>query len=182
MAWIATHWDRIPLHFGNRGIARTPLHVYGMPIFAAGFAALLLGVMLAIWYGSRRSAADASVTKIMLAVEYLMSGLFSAISLATALDFPVWLVPAVVPVAALAVIVIAVRAQSQPDDSRDHTPPECWHAAVIYYNPQDPALFVRARIGNGFTLNMANPRAKPFLIGTVGGTLLLTAFLIWSQR
>ena len=51
MAWIATSWDRIPLryatHFGSGGrpdgwTTRTPLHVFGILIFAEGLAALLV--------------------------------------------------------------------------------------------------------------------------------------------
>jgi uncharacterized membrane protein len=36
------------------------------------------------------------------------------------------------------------------------TPPECWKGGIIYYNPDDPVLFVARRDGAGFTLNMAN--------------------------
>jgi uncharacterized membrane protein len=39
----------------------------------------------------------------------------------------------------------------------DPTPNECWKGGMIYYNPNDAALFVARRDSVGFTFNMANP-------------------------
>jgi uncharacterized membrane protein len=36
-------------------------------------------------------------------------------------------------------------------------PAACWHIGGIYYNPQDPALFVDKRSGLGMTLNFGHP-------------------------
>jgi uncharacterized membrane protein len=34
-------------------------------------------------------------------------------------------------------------------------PDDRWKAGIFYYNPNDPALFVEARSGLGFALNVA---------------------------
>src|ERR1019366_7975760 len=82
MAWIATNWDRIPLryatHFGSGGrpdgwATRPPLHVFGILIFAEGLAALLVALVLGIWWGSRRSAVRSPMEKIPLVVAYPLS-------------------------------------------------------------------------------------------------------------
>jgi len=165
IAWIAAHWDRIPLryatHFGSGGrpdgwTTRTPLHVYGVLIFAEGLAAILVGLVLAVWYGSRRPGQSSPLEKIPLAV--------------------------LIPLLALGGIVNVIRAQSEPDDIPDDTPNECWSLSGVYYNPKDPALFVRARVGYGYTFNMANRWSYGLLIGLFGGIGLLVAFPIWSMR
>lgn len=52
-----------------------------------------------------------------------------------------------------------------------------WIAGVIYYNPDDAAIFVEKRFGIGTTMNMA--RWQAWLL--VGGTILfIIATLIWS--
>jgi uncharacterized membrane protein len=180
VAWIATHWDRIPLryatHFGADGrpdgwTTRTSLHVYGVPIFAEGLAGLLVALVVCTWYGSRRPAAASPMEKIPLAVAYLLSVVFTAVGLAPVAQVPVWPLAAASPLLALAMIVYAVRAQGQPDDAGAAAP-----------DPQEPALFVRARVGYSYTLNMANRWSYAFVIGLFGGIALLTGFLIWSQR
>ena len=69
---------------------------------------------------------------------------------------------------ALGLLIYVIRLQAEPDDTADHTPDECWSLGGIYYNPQDPALFVRSRLGSGFTLNMATRWSCTFLIVLFG--------------
>jgi uncharacterized membrane protein len=191
MAWIAAHWDRIPLrfatHFGKGGrpdgwTTRTPLHVYGVLIFGAGLAALLVGLVFAIWYTSRRRASTAPESKVLLAVAYLLSIVFTTIGLMPLVQIPPEILVVIILVVVLGMIVYAVRAQSAPEDTPDDTPKECWSLGGIYYNPKDPSLFVPARIGYGYTFNMANPWSYRIIIGFFVGIGLLIAFLIWSLR
>lgn len=49
---------------------------------------------------------------------------------------------------------------------------------AIYYNPNDPALFVEKKIGIGNTINFANKQAKYFLLYALGGGGLLFFFAI----
>ena len=48
---------------------------------------------------------------------------------------------------------------------------ECWKLGLIYFNRNDPALWVEKRFGIGWTVNMANPKSW-FLLG---GILLFVA-------
>ena len=51
----------------------------------------------------------------------------------------------------------------------DNTPDSAWKGGLIYYNPNDPALFVERRSGMGFTLNFGHRASWLF----VGGLILL---------
>jgi uncharacterized membrane protein len=59
----------------------------------------------------------------------------------------------------------------------DRTPDECWKWGLIYFNPDDSAIFVEKRFGVGYTINMGN------VWGWVVMALMLTplAFL-WVLR
>jgi hypothetical protein len=182
IAWLAMDWNRIPLRFGNPLITRTLLHVFGFPIFAEGLAALLVGMMLAIWYGSRRPGSLSPLEKVPLAMAYLLSTVFTAVGLIPVVHIPAWPIAVAVPVAALATIVYVVKSQSDADDVPDTTPDECWSLGGSYYNPKDPSLFVRARMGYGYTFNMAHLWAYRIIIGFIGGIALLIGFLILALR
>ena len=165
------------LQFGPHPARR----LYGFLIFGAGLAGLIVGIMRAIWYGSRPSDIPASMVKTALAVAWLMSLVFTAVGLSEALSVPPWAIAGAIPIAAVAVLVYIAR-QSQADDAADGTPDPCWSMGGVYYNPKDPALLVRARVGYGYTVNMANPRAYRFLVGFFGGIAVLVGFLLWSLR
>jgi uncharacterized membrane protein len=51
----------------------------------------------------------------------------------------------------------------------DRTPDRCWKGGLIYYNPDDPSLWVEKRFGIGWTTNFGHPGAWFIL----GGFLLL---------
>jgi uncharacterized membrane protein len=120
--------------------------------------------------------------KIPLAMAYVLSIVFTATGLSPVANIPAWLVGAFVPLAALAAIVYVVRHLGDQDDVPDTTPDECWSFAGVYRNPNDPSLFVRARVGYGYTLNMANPWSYRIMIGFFAGIALLVGFLIWALR
>ena len=182
IAWLILRWNDIPLRFGHPLVIRTPLHVFGFVIFAEGLATLLVGMMLAIWYGSIRSTFQSPMEKIPLALAYLLSIVFTGVGLSAVANIPAWLVAAFVPVAALATIVYIVRHQGDPDDVPDTTPDECWSFAGVYRNPNGPSLLVRARLGYGYTFNMANRWAYRIMIGFFAGIALLVGFLIWALQ
>jgi uncharacterized membrane protein len=163
-------------------MARTPLHVFSFLIFAEGLAALLVGMVLAIWYGSRRPAFQSPMEKVPLALAYLLSMVFTAAGLSPVAEIPPWLIAAFIPLAVLATIVSVVRGQAAADGVPDTTPDECWSFAGVYRNPNDPSVFVRARAGYGYTFNMANPWAFRIMICFFAGIALLVGFLIWALR
>jgi len=182
IAWLIIRWNDIPLRFGHPLVTRTPLHVFGFVIFAEGLAALLVGMVLAVWYGSNRPAAQSAMEKVPLALAYLLSVIFTAVGLAPVAEIPPWLIAAFVPLAALATVVYAVKGQAGADDVPDTTPDDCWSFAGVYRNPNDPSLFVRARVGYGYTFNMANRWAYRIMIGFFAGIALLVGFLIWALQ
>jgi uncharacterized membrane protein len=48
-----------------------------------------------------------------------------------------------------------------------------WRLRGVYFNPEDPALFVPLRSGAGWTLNFGRPQAVAFVV-------LVVAFSIWA--
>jgi uncharacterized membrane protein len=66
------------------------------------------------------------------------------------------------------------------DGPAEVTPDRCWHGA-FYFNPDDPALFVEARSGFGFTSNFGRPLswvlAGLLFLFPVGLFLLVRKFL-----
>lgn len=52
-----------------------------------------------------------------------------------------------------------------------------WKMGWLYFNPDDPALFVEKRFGIGWTSNFARPATYLLL----GGVLALAALLIWAS-
>jgi uncharacterized membrane protein len=177
MVWIATHWDGIPLRyatsFGGNGrptawTTRTPLHVFGFPIFAEGMAVLLVGLALGIWYGSQRPSASSVMERVPLALAYLLSVLFTVTGLVPVMQLPIWLIPLTIPPLALGTAAYTLRALSNADDTTMST--------------SGVPLFVPATIGYGYSLNMANPWSRRLMAGLLLGIALLAAFLIWSLQ
>lgn len=51
---------------------------------------------------------------------------------------------------------------------------EYWILGMIYYNPNDPALFVETRFGMGSTFNMARPAAWLMVLGILAFVIVVT--------
>jgi uncharacterized membrane protein len=166
--YLHSHWDQIParypVHFSydgtpNRWVNRTVRGVYGPLLLGEELAVFLFGMALAGWYGSRRSESMRKpMLVVMIAVEWMIALLFGAIPLwfagGIAIPIPALVLgPLVLLIPAMA---YAIRESNKPRDSLDPTPNECWKGGIIYYNPNDAALFVQRRDGIGFTVNMAN--------------------------
>ena len=166
--YLHAHWNEIPLrypvHYNLYGIAdrwadRTVRGVYGLLIFGGEFTVVLFGMALAGWYGSRRSdSMRRPMVAVMLAVEGTIALAFGQIPLrATGLIHVPLLEMVFGPLLPLiAAMVYAVHESNQPRDPIDPTPNECWKGGMIYYNPNDAALFVQRRDSMGFTVNFGN--------------------------
>ncbi|HEY6340919.1 MAG TPA: DUF5808 domain-containing protein [Bryobacteraceae bacterium] len=167
-AYLHAHWDRIPLrypvHFDLSGAPdgwahRSVRGVYGPLVLGGEFTAVMFAMALAGWYGSRQSDRMRKPMVIaMIAVEAALGLTFGSVALRLpgVLSIPVpWLVfgPLVVVILAM---VYALHESNKPSDPVDPTPNECWKGGIIYYNPNDAALFVQRRDGVGFTVNLAN--------------------------
>ena len=69
--------------------------------------------------------------------------------------------------AIIAIVIVMVNKMSEPGEGPDPTPLACWKGGVIYYNPNDAALFVERREGLGYTFNFANRWSWVLLAGLV---------------
>ena len=76
-----------------------------------------------------------------------------------------------------------VPAQQDPAHSPvgDRTPDRCWKAGLFYVNPADPALFVEARFGLGYTLNFGQVWAWVLLLLMVALPLAVALVLNHSS-
>jgi len=172
--WLYLHWDGIParfgVHFGAGGHAdrwaeRSIKAVYGPLFLGTEVCVWILLMALAGWFGSRRSRSRPVMLGGSIAVEYLLGLLFDLIAVQAQLGIPVWVI-AVSPWAILIpLIIVMTRKMSEPWEPMDPTPNECWKADILYYNPNDAALFVEKREGLGYTFNFANPWSWALLLG-----------------
>jgi uncharacterized membrane protein len=64
----------------------------------------------------------------------------------------------------------------------DATPDSAWIGGLIYYNPDDPALFVEKRSGLGWTVNFGHPQARLILIGLLLVPLVLSLLPVLFQH
>ncbi len=178
-AYLHAHWDQIPLrypvHFDingtpNRWAERSVGGVYGFLIFGGELALLLFGMTLAGWYGSRRSdSMRKPALVVMLAAESIVALFPALIPLQTAagLRIPIPLMIVLPLVLLLPALAYAAHESNKPRDPIDPTPNECWKGGIIYYNPNDAALFVQRRDGMGFTINFGNRRCWLLYAGLV---------------
>jgi uncharacterized membrane protein len=116
----------------------------------------------------------------LLGTEYWLAVLLGLLSLAVLRADPQAPLPAFFPILAGQTLLIAtiffiiwrtgqggwrLRPAGESESSNtalpigDRTPDECWKLGLIYFNPNDPALFVEKRFGVGWTLNCANPKS-----------------------
>jgi uncharacterized membrane protein len=93
------------------------------------------------------------------------------------LGFPVWAVIGATMAAIILIMILIMNKMNEPGESLEPTPRECWKAAVIYYNPNDAALFVEKHAGVGYTFNFGNPWSWIVLSGIVL-VIASSAFLI----
>jgi uncharacterized membrane protein len=116
---------------------------------------------------------------VMLAVEWSMALMFSSVGISLAAGpgmIPGWVVP--VPlVLIIPALVYTIKKAREPRAPLDPTPNECWKGGIIYYNPDDAALFVQRRDGIGMTVNLANRWGwvmyAGILLAVAGGALIL---------
>jgi uncharacterized membrane protein len=172
--WLYLNWDRIPPRFPvhwdaaghpNRWVERTTKGVYGLLFFGAELCAWVLIMALAGWFGSRRSRSRSVMLGGVIAIEYLLGLLFALIAVQALLRIPVWVI-ALSPTAMLIPLIIVLKNKmSESQAPIDPTPNECWKGSILYYNPNDAALFVEKRDGLGYTLNFANCWSWVLLLG-----------------
>lgn len=163
--FLQLNWNRIPAvfpaHWGidgqpDRWNHRNVHGVYGPLLFGAELCTWMLAMGLATWFGARRSRFRLVTFAAVIGFVYMLALLFTAISVASFLHIPFWLI-AFGPIIFIVLSIVAMaRAVAEPGEKVEATPNECWKAGMIYYNPNDAALFVERRAGLGYTFNFGN--------------------------
>jgi uncharacterized membrane protein len=76
------------------------------------------------------------------------------------------------------------KALRQDQSTPAETNPAMWRLTHLYFNPQDPALFVPSRRGAGWTLNFGRPLAIGLIAAVlavgIGGPFLLARMVLWD--
>jgi len=188
--------ERFPIHWGNGGLpngwtTKSPYHVFGPPFFLAALCLFLALTAFSVLRYSRRSGAGSTwdkfrrtLAEVLLALEYyiavtgtvpLFLPFVRSRGTVEILTMAVLVLSAILPFALVIVLLVAAGRATSPKSrgaaaapEGDGTPDACWHGGgIFYYNPHDPALWVRKRFGIGYTLNFANPWSWVFMGGTV---------------
>ncbi len=162
---LYANWSRIPerfpTHWGidgrpNQWSVRTPHDVYAPLLFGFFLCAWLLVLALACWFGARRSKWRKMTLGILVAAQCMMGLLLALTAVQPLYGIPMWII-VVVPVGFVVPVVwIAARHTMQPSEPLEATPDNCWKGGLLYYNPDDAALFVEKRTGLGYTVNFGN--------------------------
>ena len=183
------HWDeipaRFPVHWGidgqpNGWSNRTPMGVYGP---------LLLGVLISacMWLTANTLLRSARIVDrarpvlvlhdfayrvglFLLIIELFLAVVFSCVGLLPLAGvMPVMIVTILMLPAIFFLIVwlnkgrahhIERSGEATPEAAAgDGTPDECWKFGMLYFNPDDAALWVEKRAGIGYTMNFAHVSA-----------------------
>ncbi len=180
--FLYLNWDsipaRFPIHWGADGrpngwSVRNIRGVYGPLFIAAPVSVWILVMGLAGWFGSRRSRTRPVMLGAMIATANFIAGVFAAVAVRPLLGFPIWIILLASMAFSIGLLFVVVGKFNEPGDPLEPTPNECWKGGVIYYNPQDAALFVEKRDGIGYTFNFANRWSWALL-----GSLLLISLVI----
>lgn len=176
--------SRIPIHWGlngpDRWIDRTPLSVAGFMAFNIAISVVLvltiLGTMKAVGRAVASGAAGKAEVRfrrftvfLLLVISYLLPvpvwvALFAGEGVASSGGMLTWgFGLALVVLACVGVLMWMGQGGSRMASTGDAEPPtgdrrpdEVWKLGLIYFNPDDPAVFVEKRFGIGYTLNFGN--------------------------
>jgi uncharacterized membrane protein len=87
-------------------------------------------------------------------------------------------------VISIGVVWWTMRVVRQEGPNTAAVDPSVWRLTNLYFNPQDPSLFVPTRRGVGWTLNFGRPLAIGLIAGVltlgIGGPFLLARAVLWN--
>lgn len=182
--YLQANWDAIPdkfpVHWGLNGepngwSVKTFRGIYGPLLFGEGLLVLIAIVGVAMYYGSRRGPVRRPVLAMLIATMYLIGLAFSSVGLMPLMHIPA--AALLVPFAVFLALLLVWSKRASQTATGEVTPDECWLLGGIYYNRNDPALFVQKRFGIGYTLNFGNRRSWVLLAVFGGGILALLLLL-----
>lgn len=184
-AFLHFHWEeipaRFPVHWGvdgqpNGWSSRTPMGVYGP---------LLLGALISacMWLTAHTLLRSARIVDrarpllvlhdfahrvgvFLLVVEFFLAVVFSSVGLLPFTGAMPVIIVAILMLPAIFVLIvwlnkgrahrIETSGLTNPEAAGNGTPDECWKFGVLYFNPDDAALWVEKRAGIGYTMNFAH--------------------------
>ena len=178
------HWDeipaRFPVHWGidghpNGWSSRTPAGVY---------APLLLGFVISfcMWLMANTLLRSARITDhtrpllvlhdfahriglFLLLLEFYLAVVFSCVGLLPLTGTMALSIVTILMLPAVFVLIVWLNKGrvhiersngTIPQAAGDGTPDECWKFGMLYFNPDDAALWVEKRVGIGYTMNFAH--------------------------
>ena len=185
--YLYANWSRIPerfaIHFDFNGnpngwASRTARGVFGPLALRAGIILFMVALYIVMELGSRRGTQRPVMLAALAAPAYLIGAGFAMAGLSPFFVPPVWAVLLLVGASLAGYVALLVRVLSRPADGLPEvTPDHCWHGS-FYYNPEDPALFVEARTGFGYTINLARRLGWVFMAAVPLFTLGLVLFAL----
>jgi uncharacterized membrane protein len=181
------HWDeipaRFPVHWGidgrpNGWSSRTTMGVYAPSVFGA----LISACMWLTAHTLLRSARIIDrarpilvlhdfahrVAQFLLLIEFFLAVVFSCVGLLPLTGTMPLVIATILMLPAVFVLIVWLNKgrthagrQSEGDAVAvgDGTPDKCWKFGVLYFNPDDAALWVEKRVGIGYTMNFAHVSA-----------------------
>ncbi len=191
---LATRWNELPDPYPIRSdlsghpVAWAPkslADVYGGPLFCTLVWILVIPMALSMVHASRGGTKTSALSRRRRWMAGLYAGaadvaaLFAgsmAVSPFLSSSESRLLGPLVIAVAVIALLLFAVVLvryfRAGPEESGgaaggDGTPDGAWKAGMFYCNRDDPALWVPARFGAGYSLNFGNRWAWVILAATV---------------
>lgn len=197
MGWLALHWNGIPdpaFMPANlpQGMAppRAGFAVFGLPVtmaitLAICHAMMPLGLLIRRLPGHRSRVR--SVNAFILGVIWVTAAVGAYDTLAVLygerwITGPMGLVVnlgGVAVIVLLPLFMLAIGHFARPGEPAqgDRSPDSTWKLGLIYFNPQDSAVWVEKRFGVGYTLNFARPTAW-LLVGALFAAI--SALIVWS--
>lgn len=184
--YLHANWNRIPqtfpVHFDFNGHSdgwshHTVRGVFGPSILGAFIVLYLMTLYIMMDLGSRRATRRSIMLAGLAGPCYLIAVLCSLVGLLPFFTPPIWIFLTLVLGFFSVFALLMAHILAQPSDGPPEvTPDRCWHGS-FYYNPDDPALFVEARVGGfGYTANLAKPLS--WLLATLPLLLPLGLFLL----
>ncbi|HEY6905041.1 MAG TPA: DUF5808 domain-containing protein [Candidatus Acidoferrales bacterium] len=178
------HWDEIParfaVHWGvdgqpNGWSSRTPAGVYAPLLLGSGIS-FCMWLMANTLLRSARIIDRARpvlvlhdfarrVGLFLLLLEFYLAVVFSCVGLLPLTGTKPLSIVTILMLPAVFVLIVWLNKgrthanRTGETDSAaigDGTPDECWKFGVLYFNPDDAALWVERRVGIGYTMNFAH--------------------------
>lgn len=178
------HWDeipaRFPIHWGidgrpNGWSSRTPVGVYAPLLFGALISACMWLMANSLLRSARIVDRARPVLVLhdfahrvglfLLLIEFFLAVVFSCVGLLPLTGALPVMIATILMLPAVFVLIVWLN-KGRMDAGRasetglaalgDGTPDECWKLGVLYFNPDDAALWVEKRVGIGYTMNFAH--------------------------